>query len=258
MICTIKLLYFDSKIKELMQIKNKGLIITFLVLVYGLVTPVAGAAFDPSGVEEKFVICHKQKPAGTLSTKIEVRTINDKKFTYVKTETVSTTNRWFPGKKVTTVDEEYLDENYQIVWFKSKVIYKDKEIFLFGRRKANNLYLTRYTHNARHAMHKVKSKLLSVGNNHYTSGALRFVYKTQGLVPGRSYSIYVLDKKHFKWRKINIKVDSLQTIDFNHKLTEVYPIKANYYFLLSSVSYVDKDGNPFYSNGRKIEIRRIE
>lgn len=223
---------------------NKILITFSLLMLYFLISPVA--------TEENFIILSNGKIVGNITTKTKTEILNNKKFYYVETFTISTVNRWFPGKEVITIDKEYLDENYQVVWFESEIIYKDKKIRLIGETKKNILHLTKYDHTG-----KIETKTTQLKDMYYTSGALRFLYKTFRLLPSKTFNIYLFDRRYLKWRKIKLKVNNRKIINLNGRLVEVYPVEKNYGFL-SSISYIDENGNLLYSNGRNIEIKKVE
>lgn len=204
-------------------------------------------------IVEDFVIYSDNKVAGYITVKIITEIVKEKTFTYIETITTSTVNRWFPGREVITIDKEYLDENYRPVWFDSEIFYKDKKIRLFGKAEGDVLHLTRYD-NTR----KINTKTIYLGDSCYTSGALRFLYRIAGLTNDKTFKLHILDKKHFKWRKIKLKICDQKTIDLDGKVIEVYPIEVKHSFLLSNITYIDKGGNVLYSKNKDVEIKRVK
>jgi hypothetical protein len=202
--------------------------------------------------EEQFSIYSKQELVGALTAKIEKIKLDNENVTYVETLTVSKVNRWFPGKEVKTIDKEWLDGNYRIIKFKSEVVCGSHRIFLEGERVGDKLFITQLNHKG-----KTRRRILPMFESSCTSGALRFVYKENGLFPDRKYNIHLLDKKSCKWRKIKVKVGDLTRVGSGAGKIDVYPVKTKYMLFYSNISYIDESGNLIYSNAKGTEFRKV-
>lgn len=175
---------------------------------------------------------------------------------FLRIESTTAINRWFPKEYTTSIDEEYLSADCGIIKFRSQVLRNNGQtIRVEGERFANELRISKWINDS-----LVKNVKIPISDGHYTFAALSYA-GTAALAAGCEVGkkrIHLLDKKDMKWRTVEIKSEGLKNIDLGgvRRTYSVFALTHNIF--ARGLLYFSESGELEMAGSGHTFLRRIE